>query len=400
MALSLSFLLSFSACGKKDNNTNQTSAPTKSESLITTEPFSFDNSSNTEIVEKGETTTNKNDATKGATSTTKKSETTKPVATTKNPIDKSGLNNKPSNVENATSSDELKNVAPEQAANSSFGTDVSVSTMTETTINPAEYTYVPQAEFESHITGVWKNFQTFEKVKVDAALINEYLNFVCLPLKNSFYEVNCNGYDVAYGYDLDGTYAYMNINWHYYVNEAQYATCRSYAANLVNSTSGSVVERLRQIHDILGQNTAYVVNIDGPYNCLVNHKCDCDGYTAAYMICMDLLGIPSKAYTTSTHIFNCVQISGKWYVVDATWDDQTDYGFIYTRYFLTGSEKYSSYPILASLLNSTDYNCSRKITVTDDAKFRAFANIPEDVTYTLNDDSTVSLSNGYKLKFS
>jgi|GEM_PF-6888993 len=357
--------------------------------VTTTEPTTFSKEENEST--QPETTTEEIETTAA---------TTKKVTTTKSPVKKSGLNNNPSKTENAKNSDELKNVAPQQAANSSYDTEVKVSAMKETSINPNEFTYVAKPDFESHLKGVWKKFQTLEKVKVDAPLMNEYLNYVCLPLKNSFYEVNCNGYDVQYGYDPDGTYAYLIIDWHYYVNESQYAKCKTKAQNLVGQTTGSTVERLRQIHDILGRDTAYVLNIDGPYNCFFNNKCDCDGYTAAYMICMDLLGIPCKAYSTSTHIFNCVQLNGKWYVVDVTWDDQTDSGFVYTRYFLVGSGMYSKYPILKNLLSPTDYECSRKLTVFNEEKFRKFANIPSDVSYTLKDDSTVDLSNGYTLRFS
>ena len=356
-----------------------------------------DETASDEEDEKSSSTTKKSGKTtkKTSTSTTKK-HTSVPttVAPPKTPA-QSGLNNKPSEVENATDSSDLADVNPNDAANNSYDTEVSIEQTNTNVMDVTDFTYVPYSDFESHIHSVWSKFQVNDKVKIEAKYMNEYLNYICLPLKESFAEINCNGYDVTYGYDTTETYAYLDVNWAYYINSSQYATCKTKAAEICSGLSGSTADKIKTVHDRIAKDNAYVLNVDGAYNCLVNHKSDCDGYTAAFKICMDILGIPCKAYATSDHIFNLVQVDGKWYVVDVTYDDQTPSGFIYTRYFLTGSSMYTNYPILTSMLSSTDYPYSKKITVTDDAKFRTFLKLDDSVTYTLDDDGHVNLSNGY-----
>lgn len=331
----------------------------------------------------------------GTNSTTKKANTVPTtVAPVKTPA-QSGLNNKPSEVENATDSSDLADVNPNEAADNSYDTEVSISQSNTNLMDVTDFTYVPYSDFESHIHSVWKNFQAKDQVKIEAQYLNEYLNYICLPLKESFSEINCNGYDVTYGYDSTGTYAYLDVTWVYYINASQYATCKTKAAEICSGLTGSTADKIKAVHDRIAKDNIYALNVDGAYNCLVNHQSDCDGYTAAFQICMDILGIPCKAYATSDHIFNVVKVDGKWYVVDVTYDDQTQDGFIYTRYFLTGSSMYSNYPVLTSMLSSNDYPYSKKITVTDDAKFRAFLGLDDAVTYTLDDEGHVNLSNGY-----
>ncbi len=346
---------------------------------------------------KNSSTTEKSDkTTKKASASTTKKQTSVPttVAPPKTPA-QSGLNNKPSQVENATDSSDLANVNPNEAANNSYDTEVSIEQTNTNVIDVTDFPYIPYSDFESHIHSVWAKFQVNDKVKIEAKYMNEYLNYICLPLKESFSEINCNGYDVTYGYDTTGTYAYLDVNWAYYITSAQYTTCKTKASEICNGLSGSTADKIKAVHDRIAKDNSYVLNVDGAYNCLVNHKSDCDGYTAAFKICMDILGIPCKAYATSDHIFNLVQVDGKWYVVDVTYDDQTPSGFIYTRYFLTGSSMYTNYPILTSMLSSADYPYSKKITVTDDTKFRTFLKLDDSVTYTLDDDGHVNLSNGY-----
>ncbi len=399
-----------SGCLGKDKSDDTDTKPSSSSSVVSEqkadeksteeESPSEENSKEEKDYAVEKTTGKKTEKTtaKSKETTTKK---TSPVTTTAAPVKVPSnpvVNSRPSQVENATDSSDLADVNPNDAANNSYGTDVSVSQTVTSTLNTAEYTYVPHSDFDNHIFGVWRNFQTKEKVKVENQYVNEYLNYICLPLKNSFAEINCQGYDVViWETPTDTAHKYLDITWSYYINASQYATCKSKASEIISGLSGSTANKIRAVHDRLGKENAYALNVDGPYNCLVNHRSDCDGYTAAFQICMDLLGIPCKAYSTSDHIFNLVQVDGRWYVVDVTYDDQSQNGFVYARYFLVGSSMYSNYPILKSTLSATDYNCSKKVYVTDDAKFRTFLGMPNSQTYTLEDDGKVNVYTGGQL---
>jgi len=292
----------------------------------------------------------------------------------------SGLG-KPSAVSNATSAEDLKDVDPATAAGSSYDTEVTVQTVTTQPVNTAEFPYVAPEQYESHILNCWSNFIVKDKVMIEASRLNQYLNYVSLPVKDSFFATNCNGLSARYGYDPTGKYVYLEVDWNYYINADQYASCKNRAATIVSGVTKSytnTVDRIRAVHDYICSQTVYTLNVDGAYNCLLNGRCDCDGYTAAFQICMSLLGVPCKAFATDNHIFNLVQLSGSWYAVDATWDDQDSAGIIFARYFLLGRQSYSNYATLSSMLAPASYDCSRIGTVANESVMRSAFGIPAD----------------------
>lgn len=67
-------------------------------------------------------------------------------------------------------------------------------------------------------------------------------------------------------------------------------------------------------------------NSDNPYGILINKKGICSGYTTTFQLFMDMLEVPciiiySENAEGEEHAWNQVQIDGKWYYVDCTWDD-------------------------------------------------------------------------------
>ena len=65
------------------------------------------------------------------------------------------------------------------------------------------------------------------------------------------------------------------------------------------------------------------------YGCLVNGRCVCAGYAAAYKVLLDRLGIPcvyvvgwgDRFRSDVGHAWNRVVIGGRSYYVDVTWDE-------------------------------------------------------------------------------
>ena len=423
LLLSLLMCVSLTACGdkEKDEPTLEQTTAASSESAETTKAKESKEDKSEKAEKKDAKESKDEKADKKQSDTSKKAENTtakaiapsppakspqgtsslKPVTgSTKAPTPKdSGLANNPTVVENASTVEEIANVEPEKAAQSSYDTEVEVKQVEVSTVETEEYPLLASNQFESHIKSVWSNFQVTDKVKIAASDLNEYLNYVCLPLKNSFAEINCNGYSSRYAYAPGGQYIFLEVNWSYYINASQYATCKQKAQSIVNSTSsyGSTINRIRAIHDIICKNTVYQENVDGALNCLVNGRCDCDGYTAAFQLCMDLLGVPCKAYATSNHIFNLVQMSGNWYVTDVTWDDQDSFGVALSNYFFVGKSMYTSYDLLNSMIATTDYPCSRKATIVDEAKFISVLvqnGFPDTVKVTCNEDGTFTIIDG------
>lgn len=128
---------------------------------------------------------------------------------------------------------------------------------------------------------------------------------------------------------------------------------------IIESANGNTVDKLKVVHDYLVDNTLYdasdgtmVYNI---YGTLVNRKSVCEGYARAFKYILDDLGIPciiacgigrNNSGQTESHAWNYVQIDGKWYAVDVTWDDPVNVEAenltdeIRYGYFLKGSETF------------------------------------------------------------
>lgn len=110
-------------------------------------------------------------------------------------------------------------------------------------------------------------------------------------------------------------------------------------------------EKLKSIHDYLADNLVYDYSISEPniydiYGALVNGVCVCEGYAEAFKLLCDREGIPCITVIGTgnggAHKWNMVLMEdGKWYTLDATWDDQksdTNYD-----YFLIGSKTKTPY---------------------------------------------------------
>lgn len=117
-------------------------------------------------------------------------------------------------------------------------------------------------------------------------------------------------------------------------------------------------EKLRIIHDYLVDNISYdetlsrndIYNI---YGALVNKKCVCEGYAKAFKYLVDeiqiqniiVIGVATNTSSdTENHAWNYVELNGKWYAVDVTWDDPIIKGWSYLdnktryKYFLVGNK--------------------------------------------------------------
>lgn len=130
---------------------------------------------------------------------------------------------------------------------------------------------------------------------------------------------------------------------------------------IVNLQGKSNYDKIKIVHDYLIDTIEYETdlsqnNIYDLYGALVNKRCVCEGYARAFQYLMNELGIEntivigtgtnSKGQTES-HAWNYVELDGKWYAVDVTWDDPiiTGGGKLTSKsryqYFLKGSNTMS-----------------------------------------------------------
>ena len=119
-------------------------------------------------------------------------------------------------------------------------------------------------------------------------------------------------------------------------------------------------DKIKEVHSWLIDNIEYDVNLeaDEPYSisgALTEGKAVCEGYARSFKYIMDELQIPCVLVSgtgtnsdgeTESHAWNYVQLEGKWYAIDVTWDDPIilGNGYVtddtYYRHFLKGQKTF------------------------------------------------------------
>lgn len=92
-------------------------------------------------------------------------------------------------------------------------------------------------------------------------------------------------------------------------------------------------EKELALHDYLVANCTYSENVSQSaesdiyraYGALVNHDAVCNGYAEAMKLLLDCAGVRSEFVAGTAggvdHAWNLVELDGKWYHLDTTWDD-------------------------------------------------------------------------------
>ena len=166
----------------------------------------------------------------------------------------------------------------------------------------------------------------------------------------------------------NGNYYYtLNLAVTYNATENELKKVDSVVNEFVNSIDTNKLsdyEIIKKIHDYICKKNVYDYDAANypyshpsafsPYGALVKGRCVCQGYaTAFYRLCKEL-GYKARVMASTenggNHAWNIVELDGKFYVVDCTWDDQIfdegvdeipEYYYFLTSY--TSSLKYDSY---------------------------------------------------------
>lgn len=138
-------------------------------------------------------------------------------------------------------------------------------------------------------------------------------------------------------------------------------------------SSMTKIEKALVLHDYLVKNTTYVKDSTKPFRLtevgvFLKNKANCQGYSLAYAILMEKVGIPVDYVSSEemSHMWNIIKIGGQWYHVDVTWDDPVDayknkdqYGVVKHNNFLCSSaqfEKMGHHDFDTTLATSTKHD--------------------------------------------
>lgn len=123
----------------------------------------------------------------------------------------------------------------------------------------------------------------------------------------------------------------------------------------------SKYDAIKEVHDYLADTIMYQSSTTDEsiytiYGALVNKRCVCEGYAKSFQYMMNLIGIENAIVIgtgtnsqneTESHAWNYVELDGKWYGIDVTWDDPVILGKgkltknLRYQYFLKGEKTMS-----------------------------------------------------------
>lgn len=115
------------------------------------------------------------------------------------------------------------------------------------------------------------------------------------------------------------------------------------ADEIVNKCNAeSTLDKISSVYNYLCDNVVYDSEYEygSIYDALIDGKTVCSGYAAAFQVMMEKLGIPCKIMAGNVngtaHAWNAVNVSGKWYYVDATFANTMG---MRADYLLFGSDR-------------------------------------------------------------
>ncbi len=109
---------------------------------------------------------------------------------------------------------------------------------------------------------------------------------------------------------------------------AQIQYIEDYIDNFISKNINNTMsdyDKIKKFHDYIIENTKYEDNeTDKSYNAyylIKNGRAICSGYSDIMAIYLNKLGILNYRITSENHIWNLVNLNGKWLHIDTTWDD-------------------------------------------------------------------------------
>lgn len=250
--------------------------------------------------------------------------------------------------------------------------------------------------------------------KIKSVLVNA-LEEVKTKVDFSSYGISYEGFEEVYRETVDSNhrYFYVNgcsysatngklaeVNIRYTANKStikkmlqEYDAAMALAVNEV-ADDWSDMEKALYLNDYLSQNCTYDFTYTGrtAYDALVKKAVVCEGYAQAYKALLAEVGIRSEIVSSQSlnHAWNLVEINGKYYHVDVTWNDSRGetLGSARHAYFMKSTEYFKK-----------DHYVADDWKITGDWKLSSAKDTAYDNCVWNDIDTGFSYANGYWYAF-
>lgn len=178
-----------------------------------------------------------------------------------------------------------------------------------------------------------------EELTIVGNLVNPYNNFT----------------NISVYYDTSGK---VNLSFSYLYDDDMVRDTESFINEVITNAVSSdmtTTEKLKAVHDYIVQYSEYdtkyeqelalygkgLYQSNTAYGLFINKIAICSGYADTLALLFDKLGVENFKVASETHIWNVVKIDGKYYHIDATWDDPTNniFGTLSDKYFMITTEE-------------------------------------------------------------
>lgn len=216
-----------------------------------------------------------------------------------------------------------------------------------------EFYYISTDELKQQIT-VNKDFQE--------PFSNHY-NPKAPLMSGCYTHFAISDYNISWFIGQDRT---LSVLMHYYVpgdtSDDYYNEMRTLAEELKGDDD---YESVKAVHDYIIKRVEYDQNSIGTNYTDIEgfreNRMVCQGYSMASYVLLSYMGIPVRIVTgtagsngrSEPHAWNIVQVDGKWYNYDATWDDAGGDKVIYD-YFLKGKNDFP-YHLAEGIYANSDF---------------------------------------------
>ncbi len=285
------------------------------------------------------------------------------------------------------------------------------------------YDAVKNSELGTMSVSVTYDSGVFPVNELTNAFLTAVMNAISYDLPEFFYHAGCTA---SYSYNnlgyvtrIDYKFKLISVNLQTEsgtitvsptYTDSTVAACCAELESVLDSLTFDTSNRynfVKDVHDYLCKNiiypdipsNEYVGDCHDAYGALVNGYAVCQGYAEAFKLICDKYNIPC-VYITGTangggHGWNAVQMDdGKWYLVDATWDDQNTY--LFYDFFLCGLNSVDKYfgknvfseshianagQLIPSLCYASDYYSQTNHYTKFSATYNNFADESEKLLY-------------------
>lgn len=181
-----------------------------------------------------------------------------------------------------------------------------------------EFTFYCEKEYETCLSDV-------QAVINDETLLNNINNFIHPYNSFAFFESVVS--------EANNGTVNISVKKLYDENEIQNINAKvDEVLSSIITDDMSDISRLREIHDYIIENSTYDEDFDPSLNTnthlsnlaygpIIEGYGICGGYSDAFAIFLDELGIKNYKIASNNHVWNFVYVADDWYHFDLTWDD-------------------------------------------------------------------------------